>query len=168
MNELDRKLYRYTQFYPLQSFLGRTWKLNLYVIKSNKDEELSNEYINSLVEMYLKELEHTCISEEFDYYRVGFAFLHFGNRGVDLTFWHYGSWGTTFEIYSCSWYCYGRNTSQMELLDSAEPVICQYEVGHFSKELSVLQKVIGKCGLCSSKESFVSQFIHEVEKRGIV
>lgn len=130
------KLHRSTKISYLKRFQNNHWLLNLYLIKSNEYELISDDVVEALIEKYLSELESNCISTEFEYYRTGFAFLHYGNRGVDLTVWHYGRWGKTFEIYSCSWYCYNRDIETMELLDSAEPVICQYEMAYIINEIS--------------------------------
>lgn len=136
------ELLRATEKYYLQEFHNGKWLLNVYLIKSNKDEIVPKSEVHKLINNHLTKLEQTCISTEFDYYRTGFAFLHYGNRGVDLTIWHYGKWGNTFETYCCSWYCYGRDIDNMDLLDSAEPVICQYEILHFISELETARKIV--------------------------
>lgn len=135
-------LSRTTERYYLQEFHNANWLLNVYLIKSSQDEIVPRSEMHKLIDKHLAKLEQTCISTEFDYYRTGFAFLHYGNRGVDLTIWHYGKWGNTFETYCCSWYCYGRDVDNMELLDSAEPVICQYEILHFIREIEVAGKIV--------------------------
>lgn len=139
------KFFRDTKVYYLCPFRAKDWFLNVYIIRSNQEESIHEDESFNLIEKHLGILEQQCISSEFEYFRVGFAFLHYGNRGVDLTVWHYGSWGETFEIFSCSWYCYERNLEIMELLDSAEPVICQYEITYLKKELSTLYELIEKC-----------------------
>ncbi len=138
MSELNRK----TTISYLRPFKNNSWLLNVYLIQSNENEHISDNTVNGLIEQYISDLEDKCISDEFDYFRIGFAFLHYGNRGVDLTIWHFGKWGKTFETYSCSWYCYNRTTEKMELLDSAEPVICQYEILNFINEMSVLCAIL--------------------------
>lgn len=135
-------LHRTTKISYLRSFKNSSWLLNVYLIQSNKAEYVSDNVVEDLIEKYLEELEDKCISDEFDYFRTGFAFLHFGNRGVDLTIWHYGRWGKTFETYCCSWYCYNRDIEKMELLDSAEPVICQYETLYVIREMTALCEIL--------------------------
>lgn len=140
MSELQRK----SKIKYLQLFRNGKWLLNVYLIQSDVFEDIEDAQVNQLIESYLDILEKTCISDEFEYYRTGFAFLHYGNRGVDLTIWHYGRWGETFETYSCSWYCYGRETSNMELLDSAEPVMCQYEIIYIIDEFKAICEILKK------------------------
>ena len=150
-------LCRTTQVYKTVYLLDSKWLLNIYVIKSNSNEIITRENAISIISDYLLELEKHCISKEFTYYRTGFAFLHFGNRGVDLTFWHFGKWVTTFEAFSCSWYCYGRDLKHMELLDSAEPVICQYEFTTFIQEIKRIERIIDRIDTLSSR-SFRTEF----------
>ena len=132
---------RKTTSLRLCQFLNSTWLLNIYIIQSNPNEEISLELAKSIIEDKLHSIEQEWMSNEFDYYKTGFAFLHFGNRGVDLTIWHFGTWGSTFETFVCSWYCYGRNVKNMEHLDSAEPIICQYEMELMAKELLTIETI---------------------------
>lgn len=136
------RLKRTTTVKILQEFRNGSWLLNVYLIQSDKSEQILYDDVIAIIEKHLCELESRCMSPEFDYFRTGFAFLHYGNRGVDLTIWHYGKWGNTFETYSCSWYCYNRNLDAMELLNSAEPTICQYEVVDVVNELTALCKIL--------------------------
>lgn len=136
------KLHRKTRIAYLKSYRNDSWLLNVYLIQSNKDEHIPDDVADELIETYIGNLEDMCISDEFDYFRTGFVFLHYGNRGVDLTVWHYGKWGQTFETYCCSWYCYNRATEKMELLDSAEPVICQYELLYIIDEMNALCSIL--------------------------
>ncbi len=137
MNKLSRSI---TKKY-IAPFYEHKWLLNIYLIKSNKYEQVDDNQIISIINKYLLSLEQNCISNEFDYFRTGFAFIHYGNRGVDLTFWHFGKWGDTFETYSCSWYCYDRNVEHMELLDSVEPIVCQYEIPTLIEEFKVVKEI---------------------------
>lgn len=127
---------------PGQTYLNGSWQLNTYLIRSNAQESVSTETIFNLIEKHLLLLEKNCMSDEFDYYRTGFVFLHYGNRGVDLTIWHIGRWGTTFETYICSWYCYNRDIWNMEQLDSAEPMLCQYEMKSLIKEIEHISSLV--------------------------
>lgn len=154
MNELQRK----TTIRYLQLFQNGKWLLNVYLIQSDVFENIVDAQVNQIIESYLDILEQTCISDEFEYYRTGFAFLHYGNRGVDLTIWHYGRWGKTFETYSCSWYCYGREINNMELLDSAEPVICQYEMIYIIDEFKALCKILKKNLDTCFRERYIEYF----------
>lgn len=118
------------------------WLLNVYTIKSDPRESIDVTEEKKLLEKHLVLLEKKCMSVEFDYYKTGFVFLHFGNRGVDLTIWHVGRWGSTFETFVCSWYCYGRDIWNMEQLDSAEPVLCQYEAKLLISEISNITNLV--------------------------
>lgn len=136
------KLYRSTIVEKGVRFLNGEWLLNLYIIRSDVNEEIKFDENKELIEKHLHLLEENCMSDEFDYYKIGFAFLHFGNRGVDLTIWHIGRWGKTFEMYICSWYCYGRDIWNMEQLDSAEPMVCQYEMKYLINEIDNITELV--------------------------
>lgn len=125
-----------------QKYINDSWLLNVYTIRSNPNELIDPEVKNRLIEKHLKLLEKNNMSDEFDYYKIGFCFLHFGNRGVDLTIWHIGRWGTTFETFICSWYCYGRNIDNMEQLNAAEPMLCQYEMETLTKEIRTISDLV--------------------------
>jgi len=122
---------------PPQYYSDGKWLLNIYIIKYDADETVSDKIINDILKKCLSDLDNKCISDEFIYFRTGTVFLHFGKRGIDLAIWHVGKWGKTYEYFSCTWYCYGRNFLNMELLDSAEPKLSQYEVSFL---VDVLQK----------------------------
>lgn len=156
MNNLKRS----TTTYYLQKFHNGKWLLNVYLIKSDCNENTPISQVYKIIDSHLNKLEETCISTEFEYYRTGFAFLHYGNRGIDLTIWHYGKWGNTFETYCCSWYCYGRNTNNMELLDSAEPVICQYEILHLINELNDIGSMVS-----TDERSFRDEYTRYYEEK---
>lgn len=153
------RLQRATTTFYLQSFRNGSWLLNIYLIKSDKQEMISDNQVTQIIELYLNKLETSCLSEEFLYYRTGFAFLHYGTRGVDLTIWHYGKWGSTLETYCCSWYCYGRDISKMELLDSAEPVICQYEMLYIIEEISALCQILDNDASCDFRNEFRDYYL---------
>lgn len=121
-----------------KTYLNGKWVLNTYLIRSNPEEVVSKDIQTRLIEKHILLLEENCMSDEFDYYRTGFAFLHFGNRGVDLTIWHIGRWGNTFETFICSWYCYDRDIWNMEQLNAAEPMLCQYEMKWLIKEINII------------------------------
>lgn len=135
---------------------NRAWLLNTYVIRNNEKETISEQEVKNLIEKLILELESACFSDEFDYLKTGFAFLHYGNRGVNLSIWHFGKWGDTYELYNSSWYCYGRNTKEMELLDSAEPVLSQYELKLFLEELHICSELLEKI---NSPEQFKEMYI---------
>lgn len=149
-------LHRDTTLYRGEKFLNGKWILNVYIIKSNPMEIICDSEIDAIIEGHLFELEKNCISTEFEYYRMGLAFLHYGNRGVDLTIWHFGRWGNTFETFVCSWYCYNRETWNMTQLDSAEPILCQYEMELLIVELSSITSIID----CMSAEDARVRFLN--------
>ena len=125
-------------------FANGEWLLNLYIIKYDGTESIADEVVNGIIENCLSELEERCISDEFTYFKTGTIFLHFGQRGIDLSIWHVGQWGSTFEYFSCTWYCYGRNYLDMELLDSAEPKLSQFEVNFLIRELTGYNSILEK------------------------
>lgn len=149
------KLHRFTTIEKGIKFLDGEWLLNVYIIKSDPNEDIKLEECKRLIEMHLVVLEDGCMSDEFEYFKTGFAFLHYGNRGVDLTIWHVGKWGNTFETYVCSWYCYGRDTNNMEQLDSAEPMLCQYEMKYLVKEIDNISGIVD----CNSVDEFRSIYL---------
>ena len=98
-------------------FQNADWVLNVYLIQSNKEEEILWENVYEIVERILLDIKDNCFSEEFMYLRTGFAFVHYGNRGINLSVWHVGRWGETYEIFNRVWYCYNRDIDKMEILD---------------------------------------------------
>lgn len=153
---------RETEIKYSRYFKNQEWLLNVYIIKSSNLEVISEEEILLVMEEKILQLEQTYMSQEFDYFRTGFAFLHYGNRGVDLSIWHIGRWGSTFEVFCCSWYCYGRDITKMEILDSAEPVFCQYEIGYILKELNICLSILQKINY---DEQFRKMYIEKWRKR---
>ena len=152
MNNLARKTeVAYNVFYK-----KKKWLLNLYIIKSNADEIISDEEVSEIINKSIEDIEQNCISKEFIYFRTGFAFLHYGNRGIDLNIWHVGKWGNTYEIFKRVWYCYKRDYTKMEVLDDAEPVISQYEIMLLNNEFSVIADIIKEL---SDKDSFREEYI---------
>lgn len=133
------------------------WSLNTYIIKRNVQELITEDDIRDLIENAIDTLENECMSKEFCYLKTGFAFLHYGTRGVDLSIWHMGNWGDTYELYNCSWYCYARNISNMELLNSSEPILSQYEIKWLIKELAVCAEILNKIDV---PESFRPMYIN--------
>lgn len=148
-------LHRDTDIIRRKSFLNGKWCLNIYVLKSRSGEIIPEKEINEIIEDHLCELEQKCMSSEFEYFRIGFAFLHYGNRGVDLTIWHYGKWGNTFETFVCSWYCYNHDINNMELLDSAEPKLCQYEMECFASEITKMIHLLKSVSASEVKSAFL-------------
>lgn len=137
---------------------SETWLLNTYVIKYDENEIISTLESKLLIENSISILEATSMSDEFEYLKTGFAFLHYGRRGINLSIWHWGKWDTTFELYNCSWYCYGRNIDKMELLDSAEPVLSQHEIELLNNELHICNRLLKEI---SSAEQFREKYIDE-------
>ncbi len=118
------------------------WIINLYLIKSNKNENIAFEDIYMLIKDKLKEIQSNNFSEEFTYLKTGFAFIHYGNRGINLSIWHVGKWGNTYEIFKKIWYCYNRDLKEMETLDDCEPIISQFEFDLFNKEIVVIGNIL--------------------------
>lgn len=156
-------LFRYTMVDYGVPFLSGKWLLNVYTIKSDPKENINIDVKKELIEKHLLLLEKKCMSVEFDYYKTGFVFLHFGNRGVDLTIWHVGRWGSTFETFVCSWYCYGRDIWNMEQLDSAEPILCQYEMKLLTSEINNITSLIE----CKTVEEFRKKYFKERPRKSL-
>lgn len=140
--------------------LDSCWLIDLVVLKSNDSEIIKQDDIYQILDFGLQQLEQKCMSTEFDYYFTGIAFLHFGNRGVELTIWHFGKWGNTAEYYCVTWYCYNRDFRNMELLDNAEPHFSQYEVNHIANLLPQINEIITNA---NCKEEFRKKFLTEIE-----
>lgn len=144
-----------------KKYIRDKWMLNVYLIKSNPNEAVSSDVVTKIIEKHLLLIESGNMSEEFDYYRTGFAFLHFGNRGIDLTIWHIGRWGNTFETFVCSWYCYNREIDNMEQLDAAEPMLCQYEMKLFAKEILNISQLVQYKSIDDIRDRYVAISINK-------
>lgn len=147
---------RHTEIRYLSKYLNNSWILNLYVLKSDSTEVVEEKTIESLFDAYLTQLESKCMSAEFEYLKIGFAFLHFGRRGVGLNIWHIGVWNRTYEIFCNNWYCYDRDIYNMELLDDAEPRICHYEIKAANCEL---ERILGIADSTTTKDEFINEFV---------
>ena len=154
MNNLNRL----TQIKRGIFFSKYNWLLNIYIIQSNNYENVIWEEVQELIEKMLNDIETNCISEEFIYYRTGFIFVHYGNRGINLSIWHIGRWGETYEFFKRTWYCYGRDINKMETLDDAEPFLSQYEIFYLNEELIFISNIIKNI---SSDEEFREQYINK-------
>ena len=125
----------------LVSYSDDSWLLNVFIIKANPNEHTSDELADEIIAKHLKLLEENCMVNGIRYVKTGFALLHFGNRGVNLSIWHIGAWGNTFEIFCCSWYTYKRDFEKMEVLPNSEPVMCSYEIPVIQKSLDDILNV---------------------------
>ena len=148
---------RHTETKWLNRYLDGKWLLNLHILKYNSSEQFSDDVINDILNQGLSQLETECMSDEFDYFKIGFACLHFGRRGVALSIWHTGFWQQTCEIFCCNWYCYNRDISNMELLNSAEPCISHYEISIVAKEFQNIKEF---AVTITSKKDFETYFIN--------
>ena len=133
---------RYIEKIPLKFFFNQEWLLDIYVIKYDRNEIIDDKLLFGIISNCLIVLNKQCLSKEFEYFKTGIAFLHFGRRGIDLSIWHIGVWGNTYEYFSCTWYCYQRDYWNMELLDNAEPKISQYEIDLLGKELKSINSLL--------------------------
>ena len=61
--------------------MGGEWLLNVYTIKSNAGESIIDSEKRALIEKHLLLIEKNCMSNEFDYYKVGFAFYTLETEG---------------------------------------------------------------------------------------
>lgn len=152
MNSMNRK----TKIDHGVLFHNTEWLLNVYIIQSNEFEVIDNEEAYNIIETFLDDIENNCISNEFIYFKTGFAFLHYGNRGVNLNIWHIGKWGNTYELFNRTWYCYNRDLNKMEALDDAEPVLSQYEIFYFNAELEKISEIVKES---PEKETFRNNYL---------
>jgi len=67
------------------------------------------------------------LSQEFNYFKTGFACRHIGRRGETLFLWHIGAWDDTLEIFHHALYKYN-NTLEFENLGFGEPIISIYDI----------------------------------------
>lgn len=104
------------------------WQLVSYLIRSNPNEAIDLHKHNEHLERIIRELETHCLSGEFEYDKTGFIISHFGNRGIHIAVWHWGRWGTTREVFSHSWYSFGRDYDSLSLLDIKEPIFSEFEI----------------------------------------
>lgn len=115
------------------------WYLNNFIVKANEDEEINYNSLYPVILKLLIQIENNHFSKEFSYWKTGFSLVHFGNRGINVSIWHWGNWGNTIELYGQHWYCYGRDLSKLEMLNSKEPILCYFEIDIFTKELNVIK-----------------------------
>ncbi len=146
MNKSNRRMQRHNCVF----FHDSRWLLNVYIIQADENEKIAIDEAFNIIDWLLNDIEKNCISAEFEYFRTGFAFLHYGNRGVNLDIWHIGRWGDTYEFFKRAWYCYNRALHTMETLDDAEPVLSQYEIEYLGLELTSIAAVFSNVSNSSS------------------
>jgi hypothetical protein len=128
MNELFRfdVAPRHQLFHGVHHFRG-SWSLRVFSIITGderfSDWEAARACLADMLEAITERL-----SPEFEYGRFGSAIIHKGRRGICVTVIHFGSWGTTFEVFSSAWYRYGHSFTGFDLLDDVEPAMCWFEV----------------------------------------
>lgn len=137
-------------------YLEQSWALKLFMITA---ENLPSGNLDSALAALAGMLNviTTRMSPEFDYGRFGFAIIHIGRRGTCLTVTHFGSWGTTFEIFSSGWYRYGHGFDRFELLDDVEPALCWFEVTRAYEEIRVACDLARWNNLAGVREKYLSR-----------
>lgn len=129
---------------PIQTQPG--WYLRNYLIRADAAESIDVEGYANRLHQLVGEIEQNQLSNEFEYFRVGFVVGHFGKRGVCVSIWHWGKWLTSHELFNQCWYTYGRDLRSLSLLDGKEPVFCQFEVPILIKEFSVFHQIAAEGG----------------------
>lgn len=75
-------------------------------------------------------------SPEFDYFRIGFAFHHFGRRGHTISLWHWGAWGDTIELFNHTIYSYHESPDSFDSLGFGEPLISYHDIPIVLQEIN--------------------------------
>ena len=110
------------------------WTLKLFVVAVDGYSGESLAEVRKELSSMVASIEER-LSSEFTYGRFGFAVIHFGRRGTCVSVTHFGSWGTTFEVYSSVWYRYAGASGGFTLLDDIEPAMCWFEVQRSTEEI---------------------------------
>ena|SRR5271157_2894839 len=134
---------------------GSGWYFRNYLLKANPTEEIDVAMHNRHLHRLIGEIENCCLSREFDYLRLGFIIGHLGQRGINVAFWHWGRWGHTNEIFTNSWYTYGRDYESLTLLDYREPVSCEFDVPILLAEFEFFRKAVADTSMENSREQLL-------------
>lgn len=104
-----------------------SWALRVFQINAANVPTLGLRELREAIATLLCDLDQR-LSEEYDYGKFGFVVAHSGRRGTCVTVTHFGSWGTTFEVFSSVWYQYGHGVEMLAPLGDVEPAFCWFEV----------------------------------------
>src|SRR6476646_11162176 len=118
------------------------WCLRNYLLQADPAEETNLADHNAHILRLIVEIDTHYLSNEFEYFRTGFVLGHVGQRGICVSVWHWGTWGTTHEIFNHSWYCYGRDYRLLKPLDRKEPVFCEFEVPILVEEFEFFRESV--------------------------
>lgn len=130
------------------------WCLRNYLLRANTVEEISVDEHNAHIVRLIDEIDSQYLSQEFEYYRTGFVLGHFGQRGICISIWHWGAWGTTREIFNHAWYSYGRDYDSLRYMDRKEPAFCEFEVPILVEEFRFFRESVANCRGTISREAF--------------
>lgn len=131
------------------------WKLKLFFITAQGVPFATMKTVKDVLTDMLGSITKR-LSNEFEYGRFGFAIIHTGRRGVCISIWHFGSWGTTFEFFSSVWYRYGHGFDNFELLNDVEPAFCWFEFERTRSEFRAIFKLAETLTLNKIRESYFS------------
>ncbi|MBN8866897.1 MAG: hypothetical protein J0H98_05045 [Solirubrobacterales bacterium] len=67
--------------------------------------------------------------------------LNYGRRGLTVLLYHFGAWEDTPEVFLKSWYRY-QHSSEFEVLDDAEPIMCFLDSPLILAELSLWRQMV--------------------------
>jgi hypothetical protein len=116
---------RRERFAGVETFDGQ-WVLKVFLITASDVPFADEDEVRAACAAILVDISGR-LSPEFEYGRFGFLLVHTGRRGTCITVTHFGNWGPTFEVFSSSWYRYGRPFGRFDLLDDVQPACCWFE-----------------------------------------
>lgn len=118
------------------------WCFRNYLLRADPSEEVDVSNHNRHLRRLVQEIEDRYLSSEFEYFHTGFILGHLGHRGIHISVWHWGKWGTTHEAFNQSWYTYGRNYDLLAFLERVEPVFCEFEVPLLVAEFEFFRRIV--------------------------
>jgi hypothetical protein len=136
-----------------------TWYLRNYLIKADPAEMVKEDEHNARLRALIEEIDRIHLSAEFEYFRCGFVIGHLGQRGICVSVWHWGKWGSTYEIFNQSWYAYGRDYAALTLLDRKEPVFSVFELPIIVGEIQFFFTIAAEGFGQLTRERFVSSAV---------
>lgn len=108
------------------------WAIDVYYHEPKLDFDEKHSILGNLID----EIEKHYLSDEYEYFKVGFALFHYGRRGTTISIWHWGCWSNTFEAFNQSWYCYEHDYTSLDALGIDEPVFCHLDLKVAMEELT--------------------------------
>ena len=110
------------------------WNIKCYLILAKVSEIVDLQMAGDAVCRILAEIVQGC-DAAYTLERRGFVIIHFGNRGICFSVWHWGRWGETKELFSYAWYVIGRDYQTLQMLQRTDPVCCWHELDIVAAEM---------------------------------